>query len=111
MKQIAFDGRSFLLDDETAHLLLEYAAALIQHGTGDAVDMQALSMNGDEIDVRFLVSAGVSLMAESSRSDLTAPENGTAIASMRAAIDRLTAPPAAMASHETMYDSFDAYDL
>jgi hypothetical protein len=42
----------------------------VQHGTGDAVDAHALSLNGEELAVTFVLSTGVSLMAESTKIDL-----------------------------------------
>jgi hypothetical protein len=111
VKQLAFDGSSFLIDDETANLLMDYAAVLVQHNTGDAVDVHALSLNGDDVDVKFVISTGVPLMAESSKIDLPVPENIEAIAYMTAAIDRLTHRPVAVATDEPVQSGFDPYDL
>ena len=110
MKQLLFAGNAFLLDGETADLLVEYSATVIRMGTADAVEINALSPNGDEVTVNFLLSAGMPLMAESSRIDLPVPENSSALTYMRTAMARLTARPSAIAADEPLFDDFDAFE-
>ena len=111
MKQLMFADKALLVDDVTADLLVEYAAILVQHGTGDSVDLHALSMNGDELEVKFLLSAGAPLMTETSRMDLPVPTNDEACDYMRAGILRLQTRPTAHPSHEPIMEEFDPYEI
>lgn len=90
MKHVTFADRSLLVDDETADLLLVYAAALARRGEADAVDIRAFSSVGDEVTATLLLDVGAPLMAETTHSVLPDPDNGPALSYMREQVARLS---------------------
>ena len=114
MKHVTFTDKSLLLDDVTADLLIEYAALLVTHGMADAVEVHAFSSDGDEVEAKFLLSAGAPLMAESSHTTMSEPSNEEAIGYMRERVSALSAHPNALptddddgATHSAAFDSLD----
>ena len=113
MKHVTFTDKSLLIDDVTADLLIEYAALLVTHGVADSVEVHAFSSDGDEVEAKFLLSAGAPLMAESSHTSMNEPSNDEAIAYMRERMAALSARPNALptddedASDSAMLDSLD----
>jgi hypothetical protein len=93
MKHLTMGEKGLLAGDEVADLLIEYAALLATHSRGDAVQVRALGEDGDEVVATFLLNQGTALMAETTRSSLSEPDNSEAVAYLRERIQRLTSPP------------------
>lgn len=93
MKHLTFTDKSMLIDDATADALLEYAALLVQHNTGDTVDIHAFSSDGDEVEAKLLLSAGAPIMVESTHTSLPEPDNAEALEYIRTAMTSLVERP------------------
>lgn len=106
MKHMTFADKSFLLGDETAVAVLEYAAALAHHHDADDVELETISSDGDEVRATLLLGGGAPLMAESAHTELPEPDNADALAYMKRRIDALRhAPSANPLDPETHADS------
>jgi hypothetical protein len=110
MKHVTFADKSLLVDDETADLLLEYAAALARRGEADAVDIRALGSDGDEVTATLLLDAGAPIMAETAQTSLPGLDNGPALAYMREQLARLS-PVAVTPGEVRGIGSYDDLDL
>lgn len=105
MKHVTFSDKSLLVDDVTADLLIEYAALLARHDIADSVNVHAFSSDGDEVEAKFLLSAGAPLMAETAHTSINEPDNEQAIAYMREHMQALSARPNALPIDEEPGDS------
>jgi hypothetical protein len=107
MKHITFGDKSSLSGDEIADLLLKYAALLTREASGDAVDVAAISSDGDEVTASFLLGPGVTMMAETTHNTLPEPDNTAAIGYVKEAMMRALVHPTAVpgdVDHLTGYD-------
>jgi len=95
VKHMTFADKSFLLGDETAVTVLEYAAALAHHHDADDVELEAISSDGDEVRAILLLGGGAPLMAESAHTELPEPDNADALAYMKRRLDALRHAPSA----------------
>jgi hypothetical protein len=109
MKHMTFAEKSLLLDDETADALVEYAALLVQHNTGDTVDVHAFGADGDEVDAKLLLSSGAPIMAETSQTSLPDPDNSAALEYIRLASARLAHPVGLPMEGPQDIHEFDAF--
>lgn len=96
MKHITFGDKSLLIGDQTADLLLNYAAALGQNATADTVDVNAISSDGDEVVATFLLNEGTTIMAETTNSSAHEPDNAEVISYMTEHLRLLKDPPSAV---------------
>ena len=87
-----FGTKSFLLDDDTADTLMEYAALITASGDAETVILNALGSDGDNIEVQLLLSAGAPLVAETASAELPVPDNTDVVEHMKAAIARSREP-------------------
>jgi hypothetical protein len=71
MKQVHYAGRSLFMHDDTADALIDYARALSEHRTADAVTVQAVSAGGEPIAVTLLLNEGAALVVESVPGEVT----------------------------------------
>lgn len=99
MKHLTFLENTLLLDDEAANLLIAYAAALLNAGKADALDVHVVDSTGRPSDVRLLVPAGAPLMAQDAESIFPEPDNAAAIEYMSARIRALTTRVAVSPEH------------
>ena len=90
---MTYADKSFLLGDEAAVTVLEYAAALAHSHDADDVEVRAISSDGDEVRAILLLGGGAPLMAESAHTDLPEPDNVDVMAYMRRRIDALRHTP------------------
>jgi hypothetical protein len=108
VKHITFGDKSLLVGDEVADALLEYAAVLASEARGDTVEIHAIGSDGDEVTATFLLGPGVTMMAESSHTNLPEPDNAAALEYIRQARQR---PPSRSAAPADAWDSLDYDDL
>jgi hypothetical protein len=87
------ESKDLLIGDEVADVLTEYAALIADRGLGDRVDVHAISSDGDEVTATIVLSAGTTILTETSRNSLPEPGNADAIAYMRERIRLATTPP------------------
>jgi hypothetical protein len=107
MKHVTFADKSLLVGDAAADALLRYAAALSGAGAADAVDVNAISSDGDAVVATFLLNAGSPLMAETTTSSLPEPDNDDVVRYMHERIDRITQPSEVPAHDQDSGDDFE----
>lgn len=93
MMHVTFVGRTLLVGDEVAELIVEYAAALARCGGADTVRLTAYGADGDELQILLLLGQGVSVMAESSKIDMPELENRDVVSYMRQRLARTAVAP------------------
>jgi hypothetical protein len=93
MQHLTVDSKDLLIGDEAAEALTEYAALVAKHGTADRVKLRAFGSDGDEVTATIVLSAGTTILTETSHNSLPEPENGDAIAYIREQIRLLVTPP------------------
>jgi hypothetical protein len=72
---VTMADKSLLIGDDTADLLVRYAALLGKTGSADSVSLRAISGDGDEVVAQLLLNSGTVLMAETNHSALPEPNN------------------------------------
>jgi hypothetical protein len=92
MKHVTYANKSMFMDDDAADLLAEYAAVLGTNAQADTVEIHAVGIDGNEVDVTFVLNSSSDLVVETTNSEMVPPINDAAVAQMREAIRRLTAP-------------------
>jgi len=98
MKHVTTTDKSLLIGDTAAVLLMEYGALLGQKQSADDVTLRAHGADGDPVDVTFLLNSGVTLLIESSVSEIPEPDNAEGEQYMLDHIRLLTFPPNAQPS-------------
>jgi hypothetical protein len=112
MKHITFGDKSLLIGDAVADALLEYAAFLATAARGDTVEVHAISSDGDEVTASFLLGPGVTVMAETSHTQLPEPDNSDAIAYMQEGQKRFNVISIAVPEGDPTLSAYDdAYGL
>src|SRR4051794_4221191 len=79
VQHLTVESKSLLIGDEAAEALTEYAALLAKHGTGDRIKLRAFGSDGDEVTATIVLSAGTTILTETSHNSLPEPENGDAV--------------------------------
>lgn len=90
MKSITYGEHSWLLGDEAADVLMEYAVVLAQRETADSVEMRVMDTEGRDQRVRFLIGPATMMTSELIASTRDEPENADSIAAIRERIDAST---------------------
>lgn len=80
--------KSLLAGDEVVDLLVEYATVLGRDGSADNVELRALGPDGDEVIATFLLNGGITIIAESTTSNIPEPDNRKAEEYMHSEITR-----------------------
>jgi hypothetical protein len=111
MKHITYGDKSTFMTDEAADTLLAYAAALADHGRADTVELRTVGPDGNEVTATYLLDAGSSMIAESTNSSMTPPENHEAVAYMRERTIRLSSPPPVTPEDPTMPSNYEDLDF
>jgi hypothetical protein len=112
MKHITFGDKSLLIGDEIADALLHYAAFLATEARGDTVEIHAISSDGDEVTASFLLGPGVTMMAETTHTQLPEPDNSEAMEYIKQAQTRSIVTPAVALEGDPALASFDdTYEL
>lgn len=88
MKHVTVADKDLLLGDGTADLLVEYAKVLGQENSADSVELHAISSDGDEVVANFLLNSGVTIITETTTSQLPEPDNRQADEYLRGEILR-----------------------
>jgi hypothetical protein len=108
MKHLTVESKDLLVGDEAADLLTEYAALIAKQGTGDRVELNALSTDGNMAVVTIVLSGGTTILVETTHNNLPDPDNSAAVDYMRQKIKQVTSPPpvkpAEMDSWESEFD-------
>jgi hypothetical protein len=105
MKHLTVGSKNLLIGDDAADALTQYAALVAKQGTGDRVDIRAISSDGDEVVATIVLSGGTTLLVETSHNTLPEPDNAEVIAYMRSKIREAASPPSVQPDSD-----FEAYE-
>lgn len=83
MKHVTYAQKSLLVGDDVADELLAYAAQLADSSSADNVEVHGIGVDGEEVIATFVLGNGIDLMAETTRSQVPAPDNSEALAYIR----------------------------
>lgn len=110
-KHITYASKDFLVGDQVAELLLEYAAALATTAETDTVHLHAINGTdpdtGEEVDIMLLLGDGAPLIAETAPTAVPEPKNADTV---RYLSEQLTGRNSASADDQTGAAGAD-YDL
>lgn len=93
MMHLTFVGKSLLVGDEVAELIIEYAAALARLGGADTVRLTACGVDVDKLQALLLLGQGASIMAETSSINMPEPDNRDVVSYMKQRLARTGAAP------------------
>lgn len=68
MMHVTYDGKSVLMHDDPATLLLEYAAELGSRHSADVVNVKAVNLDGNVLTIGYLLNDSSGLTAETTTS-------------------------------------------
>ena len=83
MKQLSYDGAAWLLDDDAADALIEYAVALGRKDSADSVELHAINPDGHAELVAFLIGPATMMTSETTTSEFEEPDNARAVIDLR----------------------------
>ena len=86
MKRIHYDGSHWLVGDEAASALVDFAVALAKSELAESVTIAALSMEGEPEELTLLVGPATMMASETFLTDFDEPENGATTERIRASI-------------------------
>ena len=87
---LTFDGKSLLISNEVAELVVEFAAALARSGGADTVRLAAYGADGESVEVLLLLGQGAPVMAESSHTEMPELDNRDIVSYMKHNLERTT---------------------
>jgi hypothetical protein len=105
MKHLTFADKNFLVGDNLADAIIEYATALGERHTADSIDINAIGADGDEVSATLFLSTGVPLVAETTTSTLPEPNNDETVAYIEARLALFISPALVEPGH--VFDSHD----
>jgi len=110
MMHVTFADKSVLLGDEVASLLIEYTAVLAEAGPAHDVSLTAYSSDGQKVTAKFALSGGAAILAESTQTDLSSPDNVEAETYLRQQIlSRKASGQVGPTTEPTVLDTYDEY--
>jgi hypothetical protein len=104
MKTIYYGGATFLIGDEAADVLVEYAVQIASSVHPDAVDLHVLGPDGNEEIASFVLTPATMVTAETNRSELPEPDNTESVARIRQRLEHLRHPPMALPFPEDLIE-------
>jgi hypothetical protein len=95
VKLLQYADEHWLIGDEVARALVDYAVALANARQADSVTVQMLDGAGREQTVALLIGPATMLTASESPTHLPEPDNSQAIATLVERTRQLVTPPTA----------------
>lgn len=89
MKRINYGEVSYLVGDDVANLIVQYTARLSTGRQADAIEINVLGPDGNLETSTFALGPGITMAAETTRSELEEPDNSAAIEHMTKAISQM----------------------
>ncbi|MGN6127381.1 MAG: hypothetical protein ACTHON_12490 [Humibacter sp.] len=89
MKQLVVAGAGFLLGDDAADTVVDYATVLTRLSSADAIELRARTVDGRDTTVYFVLNSATSVLALSVADDGSEPDNRAPVSYMRQAIERI----------------------
>ncbi|CAN5538661.1 hypothetical protein BH10ACT7_BH10ACT7_23490 [soil metagenome] len=99
MKLLTYAEAGWLVGDDAAQAIVDYAVALGRTSSADSIEFSALGPQGQTEMVTFLIGPATMMTIESTDSALDEPENSAAITTIRERLARIK-PPAPVPSAE-----------
>lgn len=109
MKQLSYDGASWLLGDDAADALIEYAVALGRKDSADAIELSAINPEGHEEQVAFLIGPATMMTSETTHSDFDEPDNTDAVVDLRQRSREAGPPHPAPTQHPVKLDYLEEF--
>lgn len=94
---LTYAEATWLVGDDAAQAIIDYAVALGRTGSADSIEFAALGPQGALERVTFLIGPATMMTMESTDSTAEEPENSLAIATIRERLARIQ-PPSPVAS-------------
>jgi len=111
MMHLTFADKNLMTGDAVADLLMEYTAALANDGAADTVKVKCIGADGADVIATFVLGEGTPLMAETSPSTQSEPDNSLAIAYMTGRLQQLAHVPRVSAEPDAVGADFaDHFD-
>ena len=92
MKLLTYAEAGWLVGDDAAQAIVDYAVALGRTSSADSIEFCALGPQGQEEKVTFLIGPATMMTVESTDSALDEPENSSAISTIRERLARIQPP-------------------
>lgn len=89
---LTYAEATWLVGDEAALAIVDYAVALGRSGSADSIEFKALGPQGQAELVTFLIGPATMMTVESTDSLLDEPDNMKAIATIRERLARIQPP-------------------
>ena len=83
MKNLVYGEVQFLVDDESADAIVDYAVLMAKTGSADSVTLYVIGPDGNREQTKFAIGPASMVSAETTRSELEQPDNSAAIEYMR----------------------------
>jgi hypothetical protein len=110
MKHVTASDKSFMVGDEAANVLMDYAALIARTGGGDTVELRAYDSTGEDTVITLLLDQGSALVAESRISSIPEPDNADAVQHMREAMRAAQRPIRPSGARGDEADDFVDYE-
>ncbi|MCU1550577.1 MAG: hypothetical protein JWR36_1137 [Glaciihabitans sp.] len=107
MKHLTFADKSILLGDQTADLIMEYAALLAQRHTADTVTVHAIGADGNDVEATLLLDQGAPLMIETATTTVQEPDNVSTEQYMSDRMQMMSSPPPGLALERDSIDQIE----
>jgi len=105
MKQLSYDGGTWLLGDEAADALLDYAVSLGRRSGADSIEVSVLDGDGQPEQLTLLIGPATMMTAGTSRSRASEPDNRDAIAEMTRRL-HAAVPPGPVTSPQPIINDY-----
>ena len=107
MKNLVYGDSSWLIGDEAADAVLEYAVLLAKHATADTLDVAVLGPDGNSETTTLVLGPSTTIQAQTTRSELAEPDNSALINYVRERVHAAVQPAQPLAvppGDDTVYD-------
>jgi hypothetical protein len=111
MKHITFADKNFLVGDDIADAIVEYATVLGETQSADSIEITAIGADGDVVEATLFLSAGVPLVTETTTSTFPEPDNAETLAYIEGRLalhvnPMPVTPEDPLAAHEADFDQW-----
>ena len=107
MKNLVYGESSWLVGDEAADAVLEYAVLMAKHGTADTLDVAVLGPDGNAETTTLVLGPSTMIQAQTTRSELVEPDNSALLAHVGERLHAAAQPAQPLAvppGDDTVYD-------
>ena len=109
MKQLTYDGGTWLLGDEAADALLDYAVALGRRAAADSIEVAVIDNDGHPERLTLLIGPATMMSVGTSRSQADEPDNREVVEEMRERSRAAAFPAPATSSRRDVHDYIEDF--